>query len=525
MGLAASQARLLFITARQSDVSAKMQRISNQNMILARDEDDVSERYNKMLNATKMQLKDDISDLSYSSLMGDAAINSIGAINIITNESGRVVLSVADQEKYGLAASGKPNELKMSFADFVGKADPANADAIVKALNGADGAEGSKGSGVELTAEDKENLKAFYQKYGEYPASKSIVSVSELLNTMTISSADIKGVGGNDKAANNMNGKSLLQIFNGQNGTTEIRIADDDNTGGVPSGEAAGNILAIGTAFMNKILDSMGLKGDSKAAQEMKKHVNKLANDIGNNWKTTTKNDQNANTQYAATWATSTWGDDSDHMNLNTQTVFKDLLRIALNNSANAGLTNNGALKDDYDVMIIKNSKSRTIGEYEDLLKKFCKSTLGNEAKFNEAKNYVSKSASGSETKTNSTSTIAQKANCYKKLYDALVSKGWTVENTNSIKEKLENGTYKVNGDLLKNNEDLYEEVADEETRAKAETFYDDEMRKIHRKEKQMDQDMTKLQTEYSSLTNDYNSVKGIIDANIQRSFTYCQQG
>ena len=110
-------------------------------------------------------------------------------------------------------------------------------------------------------------------------------------------------------------------------------------------------------------------------------------------------------------------------------------------------------------------------------------------------------------------------------MYDALVSKGWTVENTNSIKEKLENGTYKVNGDLLKNNEDLYEEVADEETRAKAETFYDDEMRKIHRKEKQMDQDMTKLQTEYSSLTNDYNSVKGIIDANIQRSFTYCQQG
>ena len=38
MGLAASQARLLFITSRQNDVSAKMQRISNETMILARDE-------------------------------------------------------------------------------------------------------------------------------------------------------------------------------------------------------------------------------------------------------------------------------------------------------------------------------------------------------------------------------------------------------------------------------------------------------------------------------------------------------
>ena len=53
MGMAASQARLLFITSRQNDVSAKMQRISNQNMVLARDSEEVAEKYNRMLSSAK----------------------------------------------------------------------------------------------------------------------------------------------------------------------------------------------------------------------------------------------------------------------------------------------------------------------------------------------------------------------------------------------------------------------------------------------------------------------------------------
>ena len=71
----------------------------------------------------------------------------------------------------------------------------------------------------------------------------------------------------------------------------------------------------------------------------------------------------------------------------------------------------------------------------------------------------------------------------------------------------------------------LLSRYVDENAKEEAKEFYDMEMAKIKRKEKQLDNDLTKLQTEYSALTNDYNSVKGIIDANIQRSFTYCQQG
>ena len=96
MGLAASQCRLLFITQRQNDVSAKMQRISMDRLSLARDEDDIETKYNRMLNGTKLQLADGI-NLSYDAMM-DASAYLTGKPNIITDNrsgatQGRVVLS------------------------------------------------------------------------------------------------------------------------------------------------------------------------------------------------------------------------------------------------------------------------------------------------------------------------------------------------------------------------------------------------------------------------------------------------
>ena len=86
MGLAASQARLLFITMRQNDVSAKMQRISNDKLILARDEEEVSEKYNKMLNAKKYEAVDGV-NLSYSALMAQG--------KTLTDANGSIILDTS----------------------------------------------------------------------------------------------------------------------------------------------------------------------------------------------------------------------------------------------------------------------------------------------------------------------------------------------------------------------------------------------------------------------------------------------
>ena len=90
---------------------------------------------------------------------------------------------------------------------------------------------------------------------------------------------------------------------------------------------------------------------------------------------------------------------------------------------------------------------------------------------------------------------------------------------------KVKNGTYKIDNNPFASNSDLYEEVADKDMQAKAESYWNVEMKKIQRKEKILDQELTKLQTEYSSLSTDYESVKSIISQNVTRSFQYCQNG
>ncbi len=53
----------------------------------------------------------------------------------------------------------------------------------------------------------------------------------------------------------------------------------------------------------------------------------------------------------------------------------------------------------------------------------------------------------------------------------------------------------------------------------KAEAEYDQQMRKINNKDKQYDMELNKLETERTALTTEYNSVKKVIQDNIERTF------
>ena len=140
MGMAASQARLLFITSRQNDVSAKMQRISNQNMVLARDSEEVAEKYNRMLSSAKSNSASLVGDgakvptnLSYDAMMGAAGANSGSSLYAITNANRQVVLSPAIAAKLsalGGATSG-------SAADFQNKYPASNIKQFITDIAGA----------------------------------------------------------------------------------------------------------------------------------------------------------------------------------------------------------------------------------------------------------------------------------------------------------------------------------------------------------------------------------------------------
>lgn len=129
MGLAASQARMLFITARKNDVEFSQMKIANNKISLSRDSERLSDEYNRALNARKLTWAVDGSatstnavDLTYNLLMTPNTTNQSGQY-ILTDFNNRVVLSDDYITKLGIAKSGAAGDLAktVSQPDFLVK--------------------------------------------------------------------------------------------------------------------------------------------------------------------------------------------------------------------------------------------------------------------------------------------------------------------------------------------------------------------------------------------------------------------
>ncbi len=534
MGLAASQARLLFITSRQNDVSAQMQRVSNQNMILARDEDEVSEKYNRMLSATTLETVDG-AELSYENLMGAAGAAAGLTSAAVIMKGNKVALSPASIASYGLPESGNAGDITKIYPtakDFVKKVTGSDeiANAVVETTTNTNTVTDTNA----LTENDKTRLAQFTSTYGEYPKTEKLVSIKDMLNAMgSISAKDIKNAGGDEWLGNDIvkNGSSFTQIWQGYNNNTEI--ASDGDKKGVPGAQAQRNVKAIATAFMNKLLSYFGLKEGSGIATELKTYVDKMSQDAYN-WNmgngTERRNYQgkdNTLSEVARVWETSTHGSAvNDHMAVNLTRMLRrmtDMVIQALGGGESNKINVKGTDTNDTLMTLKLNSKGYGETQYQEKLKSF----IG-ENKLEAAVNYLNPNKSSKNSTGNAQATNESQASYYKSIYDKLNQYGWItdtlVTDSSKLTEALKNGTYTINGNSAKAS-GYFEEKTDSNATAKAEAYWKTEMKKIQRKEKQLDTQLTKLQTEYSSLTNDFNSVKSILDANVQKSFTYCSNG
>ena len=516
MGLSATQARMLFITSRQTDVSSNMQRISNQKMVLARDTEDVSSTYARMLDAKKITTNNNI-ELNYDNLMGNTAINNIGQVNLITNHDGKVVLNSSDANKYGLPANiGSKGDLAIKYPtikEFIEHIESKDIAAKMNAvLNGSTIRE-------NLSSEEISKIDDYMKTNGGYPTNVKELTINNFVNSMTMGS--VKAYGGEDWVSNKFNGILMSQILSGQ-ACTSVEIACDGDRRGVPSGQAQKNIGAVANMFKDVLLKSLGMDANSAVGKALTNYVTDLKAKTGS-WNAKMKEvlkDGAGGTlgEVASTWATSTRGRaDNDHMKINAQVLFQRMIFIALSKIQDN--FSGGSFKNLSDITnnkhdkftISTNEKGKTLNEWMAGLK-----NLVGEPKVNDAVNYC-KNGLPSESDI---ASFKAKAECYKTIYENIKNHGWIVDNA-SITEKLINGTYNLNGSQLTKND--YKEISDDEIKAKAEAYYNTEMAKINRKEKKLDMDMNKLQTEYDSLTSDLNSVQSIIQSNIDRSFTFFQ--
>lgn len=124
MGLAASQARLLLLTARKNDIESQMMSISNEKLSLSRQSAKLSQQYSDALNAQKLvwNTGTDSLDLSYSLLMTP---NTLDGQYLLSNATdGSIIMDSSMASKLGLSTSGTAssfNALYPSAGTFVAK--------------------------------------------------------------------------------------------------------------------------------------------------------------------------------------------------------------------------------------------------------------------------------------------------------------------------------------------------------------------------------------------------------------------
>ena len=583
MGLAASQARLLFITSRQNDVSAQMQRVSNQNMILARDEDEVSEKYNRMLSGTTYETKDGV-NLSYDALMGAGAASS-GAGAIITESStGRVVLSkslAASLLGAGAAATGSSADFKAMYGDaktfaakVSGSSDVANAvekiqqngtnkknnnntttisiNGIVSGLGG-----WTTKSVKEIDASGNKSLKSWTTDasqalFGDNNRHKTVDIFNKLIGSdytkvstsgntvwgMWGHKVDNDGVDRGQETTNNsfdVGSKSIKELYENADqystslylGSVKCKEWNDtpDYSTAITNFKAFVN--GVGAALINQ-LSAMGLNKDVVTTT-----VNTQAQQLTKTW-TTTKNDSDTFYKQRGQALGRDWNDrgfrnNEDSLGAATMAC-KGVVGITCASntdsaSALGGRTIDFACDAGLFVKTLIDSVAATITGGA------CKSdSASGDAQYDRSTaytvstKYLTVETNGSPN-TDPADTLTNQANYYINLYNQLAASGWTTDETvtdsSTLTEKLKNNTYYVNGRTASNS-GMFKEKTDSNATAKAEAYWKTEMKKIQRKEKILDTQLTKLQTEFSSLTNDFNSVKSILDANVQKSFTYC---
>ena len=511
MGLAASQARLLFITARQNDVSARMQKISSANMVLARDEDDVMTEYNRRLNAKIRQPVDELA-LGYEYLMGAGAYKT-NTINLVTDaKTGQVVLNSRILQALGLPTdSGNGDTFKNKYPDvasFKAALEPTMETAAAELTATKKTAEAEAGDWSEAATE-------FIAKYGEYPALKKRINLADMLRDMGGNYASLN-VSQTLQSPGDPNDVSNWMKNRSQGIINDIARALGINADGMYKSISGYVDTLVAMASSN---DNYVSAGDHGSAGGM----NNAANEKGK-----------SNLAVHSHENGSTWHHSGDTWRVNESELVRRIIEKVSESFANGTFSTTNAstsmagttsLNNNQDDLLFKyNSFGYSETEYKRLLQRAIDNGNYDNLTFTQAVNIVkSKNPVDPENNYNKGSQ-----GYFETLYNALAEHGWTLlvdeDDSSKFRKSMEDGDYLV-GNINVMYTGLYEEVDDEKTQATAETYYNQEMKKIQRKEKMLDNELTKLNTEYSALTNDFNSVKAILDANIQKSFTYCQTG
>ena len=469
MGLAASQARLLTITSRLSSVELKQQRIAMDKMRLANDQEGVSEKYTNALNNKTLTISNGGEEIAmnYSTLaaQGYSVMRaSDGVIASSAGSSSAAGTSVNSSAKTNANSSAKANTNASNpeIQKWVGQPTPTQPTPPTTRL-----------SQVLATKPTPETAVA----YNTEPTQEigNMLNMADIaLNPKAHGFTGLKAVGAQLAYFLTMEAEYPKLIETLQNAQQKAQKNGDNETA-------------------QKYAELVKKAQDSYNASQSKRHF---------------KNNQLNN-----------------HLNARANELKSiksemDAIQNSLNNKVS---TKNQAAQAEYDKKVAvaqaeENEYQQALNQYNIDYTNWVTANSSNGVNDTQNAGQATGSNSGSTagttgaTGTNATATtaaqeLAAQVKNTQFLIQGLLS-GYLVLVKDGQQVSLSSAT-----DIIES----YDKTDD----AVAEAEYNAQMNKINRKEKILDMQAKRLDTEYSALTNEYNSIKTIIDNHTQKDFSY----
>ena len=523
MGLAASQARLLTITARKSDCEYESMRLSHQKIALSRELNEVSNEYQNALNQTNLYYDlygtgDTSYPLTYGLLTTPSALNDY-LPTLVTNQQGRIVLD----SKYAAAAlkagipqeglGGLPSdEVRNTFVDALfqnGLISSTTRDAIQSTTYNQAAGLGSAAIVSTITAEyTLSELKDYLQYSGD--AFTVYVPASD------VPEADNKDqylyVNGKRQTPKDYADISVYDLLNGSN-NTYFKVYSKKNGAWTDIPKDANTLLEelIGQfeEYFGDLLDtSDGITANALSYATMQTQAAFIYND--NHTGGIRVHEGGSNQDDYKNKDVMGWAVDGRHSTATR--CSRSNYSINLSNILEAYLTYFAQYMDgvatsggDYEVKVPAYKSNSSLIQ-EDFVFKV---VTGESISSDDAKNSL----------------------FYDTFFNQLCISGWTLNNEVNdkeyLQEMLKNGmmyistmdddNYYIQGNYSTNK--LIKEISDDSAIAAAEANYQTQKARLSSKEDEIDLKMKNLDTEISALTTEYDSVKSVITKNIEKSF------
>ncbi len=561
MGMSASQARLLFISSRMSDIELRSQQIANTKIRLADESEQVANNYTQALNKTMLKVNDPLNNTStqlmYSDIMGQNGIMS-GSYNLQTQD-GKIVVSndvaAAFEKSRGNVFKPDVSSYQNAYNDANRNLSNVNTFLSTNSLSvNSDGtlkfptkteyvtttdsttSTGGTGGASGTTNNAKVTTTDLVSSIGGAGSTSGVSGVSSSGTVNTVDGTSSAGGAGGVSASSGVSSSGTVGTTDstsstgGAGGSSGVKtlgtVSTVDSTNSAGATNSASGISGVKRAASTANIQSVNAVNNTDIVMDtssLRTTDLLMQSDDIEKFKLTT--DGGGTTVLPPKTGTTTIVDTT----VIPQTIETMTIVNTTTTGGTGGTGGTSGSSGYYETTEVYSDaqKANLTAQYNNLVK------LVKEAEATVNTAYTNLQAAQNQAASGVTASGDYSSDFYQNLFKQMEQNGYqafdqkALNNPDFLQNQLTNGLWYLG---QKNSEGKYtqtslssstmiSEVSDDRDLAKAEAEYNAATAKINKKEKKLDMQMKEMDTEHSALQTEYDSVKSLISDNVSKSF------